>query len=119
MSFREQLGQVRREYRRDISQMAKRQEELDTKIDEGFAKMELRLQSVRDELSALVEDNRAIRSDILENSRTVTGRLRLTEERLGKMLDLVEQHMDQVDPAIISDLQRRMEAIEKKTNPAA
>ena len=34
MSFREQLGLMRREYCRDIAQMAKSQAELETKINQ-------------------------------------------------------------------------------------
>jgi chromosome segregation ATPase len=135
MSFREQIGQMRREYRRDIGQLAKVQAELDAKVDQGFAalekrlskveadftsldaaflKIELQFQGIRDEFGALVGETRQIRADLLESGRTVTGRLRLTEERLNKMLDLVESEL--ADP--LAEMLVRIEALEGRLPPA-
>ena len=151
MSFREQLGQIRREYRREIALMDKKQVALETKVDDGFARMgsrmttiesqfqiiesqfqavesqfkviegqfqtiESKFQAVKDEFSALVGDTQQIRADFRETSRTVTGRLRLNEDRLGKILDLVEKEL--IDSQSLSRILGRIEALERRFPPA-
>ena len=67
MSLKGRLREAHREHR-DIGHMARQQQELEAKIEAGFATMEMRFQAARAELSALVQDVRAIRMEARRGS---------------------------------------------------
>ena len=117
MSFREQLTQMRREYRKDAERLDKRLEEQTKKTDKQFEIVELQMQALRDQLAATGEAIHQLRADHQEVTRTLQGRARLMEDRFGKMLDLVESN--QIEPSLFVELQRRVEALEQRDNPAA
>ena len=108
MGFREQMTQMRREYRKEASRLDAKLEELAAKTDSGFAhvqenfqKVDLALQAVRDQLGATNEAVTQLREDVRETNRTMQGRARLLEDRFGKMLDLVESSVGDTDTNLV------------------
>jgi hypothetical protein len=110
MSYREQLGQMSREYRREAEKLDQKIEELGSRTEVALLTVSDRLSGamlaidqqlsafktvVHDQLSAVVQAVDAQRAEHQELARTLQGRTRLTEERLGKMLDLVESSLDE------------------------
>lgn len=141
MSFREQMSQMRREYRKEADRLDQKIDHLANKMDQGMglvqerlggaeaavAKVEetvrqvqLQLQTTRDELSATNEAVGFVRGDLRETTRTMQGRARLTEERFGKMLDLVATRVEN-GPTMdhIHRIEERLRALESKDDPAA
>jgi chromosome segregation ATPase len=148
MSFRSQLSQMRREYRKDAQKMDQKIDHLAIKMDQGLgavqerlgraetsiagldatvgqmqttmSHMHIQLQATRDELSATNEAVGGLRGDLRETARTMQGRARLMEERFGTMLDLVESSLEE-SPTMehIHRLDERLRALEAKAEPAA
>lgn len=141
MNFLEQMSRLRREYRTEASRLDKRLDELSERTDSGFTRFgqqlrltqdQLRLTqeqvrrlqdqivAVHDQLGAAVESIETVKADHKETTRTMQGRARLLEDRFGKMLDLVEQAVEEAPTRVdLEDLTRRVEALEKKIDPAA
>lgn len=148
MSFREQMGQMRREYRKEAERLDQKIDHLADKMDRGLGVTQerlgraevaigkaeaaigrveetvrvvhLQLQTTRDELAATNEAVGLVRGDLQETNRTMKGRLRLVEDRFGKMLDLVETSFE--DGPTMEHIQRieaRLQALEAKDDPAA
>ena len=84
-------------------------------IEEQFRHTRLQLTAFHDELSSVVQTFVQLREDNRETSRLLQGRIRLLEERLTKMLDLVGDAVE----AEIHDLKSRVERLEQKIDPAA
>ena len=143
-SFREQMARMRREYRREATRLDDKIAALYERMDERyqtveerflgieqrlasledgyrsfqeqFRRSELQVGSIRDELGAIVESFVQLRADNREVSRTLQGRVRLMENRLTRMLDLVEETYFGEE---IVDLKARVERLEKKSDSAA
>ncbi len=148
MSFREQMSQIRREYRKEADRLDQKIDILANKMDQGMGvvqerlggaetaignveialgkveetvrQVQLQLQTTRDELAATNEAVGFVRGDLRETTRTLQGRARLTEERFGRMLDLVETRVEN-GPTMehIHRIEERLRALESKDDPAA
>lgn len=71
----------------------------------------LRMVAQDDRMGALVGAFGELRNEFTDQSRTVVGRTRLLEERVGTFIQLIDnQH---------GDLEERVAALERKINPAA
>lgn len=57
--------------------------------------------------------------EVTKELGTVKAKMARQEERFELMLQAVQEEMKRVDPAVITDLVRRVEALEKKQPPAA
>jgi chromosome segregation ATPase len=114
MNYREQLARMRSEYSRETTRLDLRIEELASSTAAGFKKVEDRLSAtivaINDQFSGVVQ---AVHEQSLEHqelARTLQGRARLTEDRLGKMLDLIENSLD----AEMDEIRSRLEALERR-----
>ena len=141
MNFREQMAQMRREYRTQASTLDKRLNEVTERTEAGFTRVENHMQAMRDQVGVLghqmqnlthqmlamhdqmgatVESIQQVKADHQETSRTLQGRSRLLEDRLGKMLDLVASNVaDSPTRLDFEALLARIEALEKKVDSAA
>lgn len=68
-----------------------------------------------DEMSRRMD---AMGREMEERFNQLQGRMRLQEQRFGRMLDAVESAMDEWKPEV-SDLKQRVEALERRNPPAA
>lgn len=127
MSFREQMSQMRREYRKEAERLDQKIDHLSERVDAGFGavqerlgRVELQLQATRDEVAATNEAVGSVRGDLQETTRTMKGRVRLVEDRFGKMLELVATTMEST-PTLdrIERIEERLLALEAKNDPAA
>ncbi len=141
MSFREQMSQMRREYRKEADRLDQKIDHLVDKVDTGFGVVQerlgkvetavaraeesvrvvqLQLQATRDEVAATNEAFGLVRGDLQETNRTLKGRVRLVEDRFGKMLELVATTMESA-PTIdrIERIEERLLALETRNDPAA
>ena len=141
MNFREQMAQMRREYRTQASTLDKRLNEVTERTEAGFTRVENHMQAMRDQVGVLghqmqnlthqmlamhdqmgatVESIQQVKADHQETSRTLQGRSRLLEDRFGKMLDLVASNVaDSPTRLDFEALLARIEALEKKVDSAA
>ena len=133
--FREQMAQMRREYRTEASRLDGRLDELSERTDRGFTKVGNEMQTMRakiqaqlqamivainDQIAAVVESIEQVKADQKETTRTLQGRTRLMEDRFGKMLDLVESSVGNAPTRIDYEaLAERLEALEKRMDSAA
>lgn len=113
-SFREQMNQIRREYRKEVTRLDTRLIEIERKSDQGLERLALRMQTMRDEAAAAVNDIQELREDNKELSRTLTGRNRLFEERYDKMLEAFESRLDSEIVTDVKDLKVRVQALERE-----
>jgi len=127
MSIREEMGKLRREYRTEASRLDQQLDELGERTEAGFTRVGVQMRTaqeqirrlhdqmadVHDQFGAVVESIEQVKADHQEQFRTMRGRSRLLEDRVGKMLDLVESAVE--EPATRKDL----EALEKKLESAA
>lgn len=134
MSFREQMSQMRREYRKEAGRLDQKIDRLAEQTDQGFGvvqerfgraeiavvSMQLQLQTTRDELAATNEAVGQVRADLREAASTLKGRTRLMEDRFGKMLDLVEASVDEtVTSERLERIEERLRLLESQSDPAA
>ena len=148
MSFREQMSQMRREYRKEADRLDQKIDHLADRMDHGLGVVQERLgraetaiatggtaiarleesvrivhlqwQNTRDELAATNEAVGKVREDLQETAYTMKGRVRLVEDRFGKMLEMVEKKVDNA-PTLdrIERIEERLLALEAKNDPAA
>lgn len=148
MGFRQQMAQMRREYRKEVERLDLKMEGLTGKTDRRFQELhgyfqksqsdiqeartdfqkvqdhlrraDLGLCAVQDQFGACIDSVARLREDFQEVGRTLQGRARLLEDRFSKMLDLVETAMG--EPASMADLQeleQRVRALEEERDSAA
>ncbi|MBT9585477.1 hypothetical protein IV102_19195 [bacterium] len=148
MNFREQMSQMRREYRTQASKLDKRLNDVTERTEAGFTQVGNHMVTLRDQVGTLghqmqnlthqmqnlthqmlamhdqmgatVESIQQVKADHQETSRTLQGRSRLLEDRFGKMLDLVASNVtDSPTRLDFEALLARIEALEKKVDSAA
>lgn len=74
-------------------------------------KMQLVLTAVIDNVEALAQDGRQARIEIRDLNRTLVGRMRLMEERMGIFMDVLETQN--------GSLEERVTRLEQRDDPAA
>lgn len=120
MNFSERMRLLRREYRDEASRLDKRLDELGEQTESGFTRVQVQMLALQDQMGGVVESIGQVKADYRETARTLQGRSRLLEDRFGKMLDLVEITVAETPTRTdFDDLKRRVEALEKKDEPAA
>ena len=139
MSYREQIRRMRRQFHKDIAVLRDQQDLIEGRLDilmvgqEGrFGAIESNLHELRDQVGnlhsqtgkmqmvvtalidnvdAMAQDSRQARVELRDLNRTLTGRMRLMEKRMGIFMDILETQND--------SLEERISRLEQRESPAA
>ncbi len=139
MSYRDQIRRMRRQFHKDITVLRDEQDRTEARLDTHWHQQEARLGKIEENLrhlndqvgtlhdqvgkisltttsliehfEALVADTREGQTEIRDLNRTLTGRMRLMEERMGIFMDVLETQDD--------SLEQRIRRLEERDHPAA
>lgn len=113
MSYREQIRRMRHQFHKDVTELQAGQVEMEGRIDARLEQQQKLMDAIRlqllataDQMGALAEHNQSLRNEFKDQSRTLSGRMRLMEERLSIFMEIMETQNGQLDERV-SRLEQR------------